>query len=93
MTSCDDIAAILRDSTPATGDELRHALAQMRAEGLVLIDRDELRRLRLAALGNLADADRPKLRHLATFGLLNDDTDLLAEALVDLQWEERRAAA
>lgn len=61
----------------------------------MLVHRDELRDLRLAALGRLAPECEagPRVRHLALIGLLKSDVDLLVDALVIAMLDERPGRA
>ncbi len=92
-----DVVAILRGD-PACGDELRQALAELDADGYVLVHRDDL--VDLAA----ATADDGSIAHrVVILARLLADTPLLAETLVDVfecdraigtgQLERERAAA
>lgn len=79
-----DLASILRGD-PASADDLRAALAEIRADGLVLVHRDVL-----ATIAAASTADGTNARHLALVALLFADLDILAESVVSCMWDEWR---
>ena len=83
MTAAADLGSVLRGD-PASGDELRQALAEIRADGFVLVHRDTL-----ATIAAAGPDDGTFARRLAVIALLSCDTDMLAETLVDAIWDTR----
>ena len=77
MTATVDLAAVLRGDL-ASGDELRQALAAMTSEGYVIVPRAELVDLAAARPDDGTIAYR-----VVILARLLEDTDLLAEILVD----------